>query len=134
MSKNKRTRNKIKEEKTMENINENLENNNLVEESIIEEVDKTVEEQTIMNENMEESNEEQIDTQDEVEETVLGIINNCTKLYIREESSKESKPLGILEEGTEIIIDLDNSTEDFYKITTYNGIEGYCVKDYVKIK
>ena len=32
-----------------------------------------------------------------------------------------------------VVVDLDESTEDFYKVICEDGVEGYCMKDYIEI-
>lgn len=64
---------------------------------------------------------------------VIGHVANCDRLHVRAEATRASASLGIIDSTIELAIDESNSTEDFYKVTTSNGIEGYCVKDFVKI-
>ena len=64
---------------------------------------------------------------------VIGKISGFEKLYVRKEASKDSEPIGIITSETVLTIDEENSTEDFYKVTTNEGLEGYCVKKFVKI-
>ena len=66
--------------------------------------------------------------------TVTGIVTGCEKLYVRTKPSKESNHITIIPKETEIQINLSESTEDFYKVTTSMGIEGYCMKKFITIK
>lgn len=72
----------------------------------------------------------------ELDETnISGVVYNCNKLNVREQSIKNSKILCVVDKDTELIVDLTKSTEDFYKVTVcMNGevIEGYCMKEYVQ--
>lgn len=63
---------------------------------------------------------------------ILGIVNNCTKLNIRELPDKDSNPIGILNEGDIVKINMNESTDQFYKILTKNNISGYCMKEFIK--
>ena len=65
---------------------------------------------------------------------LLAVVVNCAKLNVRKEAAKDSEIVCIIAKGDELAVDLDASTEDFYKINTSNGIEGYCVKDFIEIK
>ena len=64
---------------------------------------------------------------------VIGKISGFEKLYVRKEASKDSEPVGIVTDKDDLSIDVARSTDDFYKVITSNGLEGYCVKEFVKI-
>ena len=147
MSKKSKKKNNLKEDKIMENNN-------------IEELNQNIEEVTeVTKETAEESTEEVKETVEQVEETteevtdevtepevivpsiennvenneVIGKISGFEKLYVRKEASKDSEPVGIVTDKDDISIDITHSTDDFYKVITSNGLEGYCVKEFVKI-
>jgi uncharacterized protein YgiM (DUF1202 family) len=61
-----------------------------------------------------------------------GVIRNCKLLNIRKQSSLDSDILGVLNTESEFIINVKQSTNDFYKIS-YKGVNGYCLKKFVKI-
>lgn len=64
---------------------------------------------------------------------VTGIVTSCVKLNVRKEPNKDSDIISVLNQYTEVNIDLTNSTEDFYKITTFDGLDGYCMKRFIAI-
>ena len=69
-------------------------------------------------------------------ETVVeksGVVIGCTKLNMRENSNKDSKIIGTIDKGVTVQIDLNNSTDEFYKVSAY-GKEGYCMKQFINIK
>lgn len=72
----------------------------------------------------------------EVEEAVptVGFVDNCECLRVRKESNVDSEELCIINKLSEVVIDLDNSTDYFYKVTTSEGVEGYCMKKFITIK
>lgn len=75
--------------------------------------------------------------QENVEETVqptVGFVDGCKCLRVREESNVDSKELCIINKLSEVVIDLDNSTDYFYKVKTSEGVEGYCMKKFITIK
>ena len=137
------------ENNNIEELNQNIEEVTEVTEETTEEsteeVKKTVEqvEETIneIEETTEEVNEEVTEPEiivpnieNNVENNeVVGKIIGFEKLYVRKEASKDSEPAGIITSETVLIIDEENSTEDFYKVTTNEGLEGYCVKKFIKI-
>ena len=127
-----------------------MENNN------IEELNQNIEEVTEVTEEtvneVEESTNETEETTEEVTEEVtepevivpsiennvenneiIGKISGFEKLYVRKEASKDSEPVGIVTDKDDLSIDVAHSTDDFYKVITSNGLEGYCVKEFVKI-
>lgn len=73
--------------------------------------------------------EETPEAEEDTEKT--GVVT-CAKLNVREKPSKDSKVLIVINEKTEVIIDLDESTEEFYKVYVL-GFAGYCVKQFIQI-
>ena len=39
----------------------------------------------------------------------------------------------VIDALTQVCVDLDASTEDFYKVTTSDGIEGFCMRKYIAL-
>ena len=68
-----------------------------------------------------------------VEIRKFGKITDCKKLNIRKLPSRDSEIISELVEGSEIMIDDNESTTLFYKICTEHGIEGYCMKQFIKV-
>ena len=66
-------------------------------------------------------------------EPIIGIVTDCIKLNVRELPDMHAEVLGIINVATELVIIEDESTEDFYKICTSAGLEGYCMKKFVTI-
>jgi uncharacterized protein YgiM (DUF1202 family) len=63
-----------------------------------------------------------------------GIVTDCVRLNVREATSKDSKVLCILDVGTVVTIDMDE-TLDFDKIWVHiyvNNITGYVMCQYLK--
>ena len=152
MIKKSKKKNNLKEYKIMENniveeLNHNIEKvNELTEENINEieesfketeeitnEVNETVEQVEETINEVEESTNKIEETKKEVTEEVIGKIIEFEKLYIRKEADKNSEPVGIVTNKDYLSIDIIHSTDDFYKVITSNGLEGYCVKEFVKI-
>ena len=69
----------------------------------------------------------------EVPNTVRGVITNCLNLNIREMPSKDSDIVCELPALSEVQVDVDDITDEFYKIYSDNEITGYCMKKYVSI-
>lgn len=69
---------------------------------------------------------------EEVKE-IIGVVTECAKLNVRKAATTDSDVVTTLLIGTEVMIDEEQSTEDFYKICTEAGIEGYCMKKFINI-
>ena len=67
------------------------------------------------------------------EDMTFGAVN-CLRLHVQSEPNDESEIVCKLRYLTEVIIDLGKSTEDFYKIYTAIGAEGFCRKELLTIK
>ena len=144
------------ENNNIEELNQNIEEVTEVTEETIEEnteeVNETIEQVEETVNEVEESNNEAEETTEEVTKEVtepevivpsiennvennevIGKISGFEKLYVRKEASKDSEPVGIVTDKDDLSIDVARSTDDFYKVITSNGLEGYCVKEFVKI-
>lgn len=67
------------------------------------------------------------------EEALIGIVSGCKKLNVRAEPDVDAEILCVINENAEVVIDIFESTNDFYKVCTAAGIEGYCMTKYVTI-
>lgn len=67
--------------------------------------------------------------------TVLldGVVVNCARLNVREEANGDAEILGIINKGDAVEIDVDESTDDFYKVYTAKGLEGFCMKQFIRV-
>ena len=98
-----------------------------VEEELVEELDERIED----NKEAEEEEEKQQEETQNQPEPVYGVVHNCAKLNVRKQPSKDSEIVFVLNEGSEISIDEENSTEEWYSITHASGVEGFCMKQFV---
>lgn len=71
--------------------------------------------------------------QDEECDVKIGIVTNCKKLNIRKEPKPDAAIIGNVDCQTELMIDETESTDDFYKICTATGIEGFCMRKFVTV-
>lgn len=63
----------------------------------------------------------------------IGKVFNCEKLNVRMLPNKEAKVVSKIAEGVEVMINEKASTATFYKVCTEHGIEGYCMKQFIKV-
>lgn len=55
----------------------------------------------------------------------------CGRLNIRTEPAYGAEVLCVVENDAELMISPDDSTEEWYAVTTSAGIEGYCIKKFI---
>lgn len=67
-------------------------------------------------------------------EPIIGIVANCERLNIRIQPNIEAITLCRCYAGDELMIDLRQSTDDWFSVCTSIGIEGFCKKEFVEIK
>lgn len=81
---------------------------------------------------------EQEDTQQEpkTKSKVCGVVSGCVKLNVRKFPNQNSEVVRVIDVGEEITVDLDNSTNDWYKVQIYKvaDLHGYCMKKFVTVK
>ena len=70
---------------------------------------------------------------EQVVEPKVGIVTDCTRLNVRQEPKANAKIVIVVDATTDLTIFEEESTEDFYKIRTVDGVEGYCMKRFVTI-
>lgn len=66
-------------------------------------------------------------------ESVIGLVSNCANLRIRKEPDDKAEVLGMISVNTEVMIDEDKSTDEFYKVYTDSGLEGFCMKQFITV-
>ena len=74
------------------------------------------------------------ETPDETKNNKTGIVIGCVKLNIREKPELGAPIVCAIDCLTEVEIDEDNSTREFYKVYTVAGMEGYCMRKYITVK
>ena len=58
----------------------------------------------------------------------------CAKLNVRSDATIDSEPVGIINRDSKVFIYEDESTEEFYKVCTATGLEGYCMKKFISVQ
>ena len=78
---------------------------------------------------------ETIEEAPEVAETVYGVVCGCENLNIRSAPDATSKVniLCKVEKGSKVVVDESRSSDDWLRVCTENGIEGFCMKEYIQI-
>lgn len=65
-------------------------------------------------------------------ETVTGMVVGCAKLNVRSDASLFADVVCTLDVMSEMMIDVNKSTKDWFFVCTATGIEGYCLRKYVE--
>lgn len=65
---------------------------------------------------------------------VTGTVVNCGKLNVRSKPAIDADVVTVLEVNSKVEIDPARSTNDWLKITTANGVKGYCMRKFVNAK
>lgn len=64
----------------------------------------------------------------------IGVVTDCVRLNIREEPSVDAAVITVITALSEVAVDQEASTEDFYRVCTESGIEGFCMKRYIALR
>lgn len=64
---------------------------------------------------------------------VSGVVTDCLKLNVRKNPSADAEVLAIVDALSNVMVDMDASTDAFYKVYTETGVQGYCMKKYIDI-
>ena len=64
--------------------------------------------------------------------TVAGVVANCAKLNVRSKPSITGEIVCVLNASSEIEIDVEKSVTDWVYICTATGVEGYCMRQFIK--
>ena len=63
----------------------------------------------------------------------MGVVN-CLRLHVHEEPNLDSEIVCKIRYLSEVEVDFDNSTENYYKIYTKMWAEGYCEKELITLR
>ena len=65
---------------------------------------------------------------------VVGVVTGCKRLNVREVPYLDGPVACVITESTEVTIDNAESTDDFYKVCTAAGVEGFCMKKFIEVE
>ena len=63
-----------------------------------------------------------------------GVVTECLKLNVRKEPSTDAEVLTTIDALSSVMVDIDASSDAFYKVHTEAGVEGFCMKKYIALK
>ena len=108
----------------------------VVEPVIEETVEPVVVEEPVVVTAAEETVEPIVEVEESVVQTVsvYGVVNGCNLLRVRKAPSTEAEVLCEIDVNSKVEINEVESTADFYKVCTEAGVEGFCMKKFIKIE
>lgn len=65
---------------------------------------------------------------------IKGTVANCAKLNVRANPDPNANVIWVLDAGSEVEIDKNESTKDWLCISTAAGVDGYCMRKFVNAK
>ena len=65
---------------------------------------------------------------------VFGVVSDCAKLNIRKSPSPNGNVICTVNENTKLMIILEESTTEWYKVCNSAGLNGFCMKKYVTVE
>ena len=77
---------------------------------------------------------ESVDESVEERLPVIGIVTGCGKLNVRKEPAITSGVVCEAAVNSELLIDLDKSTDEWFSVCTAAGSEGFCMKKFVEVQ
>lgn len=63
-----------------------------------------------------------------------GVVTDCLTLNVRKKPSADAEVLVIIDALSKVMVDMAESTNDFFKVVTETGIEGFCMRKYIALK
>ena len=67
----------------------------------------------------------------EAEPVIIGKVTDCIKLNVRRGAVITADVREVIEEGAIVEINEKRSTDDWYRVRTESGTEGFCMKEYI---
>lgn len=65
---------------------------------------------------------------------MIGVVTDCMKLNVRKAPNTNAEVIAVIPALTEVVIDTDESDDAFYKVHTYAGICGFCMKKFIAVR
>lgn len=64
-------------------------------------------------------------------ELVTGTVANCAKLNVRVKPEATADVLCVLNAASELEINVNESTSEWFRVITATGVEGYCMRKFI---
>lgn len=69
-----------------------------------------------------------------MEKHVTGVVTDCLRVAVYKEPRANSGIVKVVTALTRVTVDLEKSTDGFYRISTSKGIQGYCIKKFIAVR
>lgn len=69
-----------------------------------------------------------------MEKHVTGVVTDCLWVAVYKEPRANSGIVKVVTALTRVTVDLEKSTDGFYRISTSKGIQGYCMKKFIAVR
>lgn len=66
-------------------------------------------------------------------EVIFGVVTDCTKLNVRKTPDATAPIICTIPRNAEVEVLFEESTDEFYKVLTATGVEGFCMAKYIAI-
>ena len=63
-----------------------------------------------------------------------GVVTDCMRLYVRKDPSPDGEVVTVIDCLSKVMVDMKGSTDEFYKVCTASGAEGFCMRKYIALK
>lgn len=63
-----------------------------------------------------------------------GVVTDCLRAAIYKEPRANSEIVKVVTALTRVTVDMNKSTDGFYRISTSKGIQGYCMKKFIAVR
>ena len=77
--------------------------------------------------------EEVVEESKNSHESLVGYVTGCEKLNIRKDPYIKSDIVCVVSEKDVLLVDQNKSTNEWYRVYTETGFDGYCMKRYVTV-
>jgi uncharacterized protein YgiM (DUF1202 family) len=96
---------------------------------------------TVVTEDAVETIETEINTVETVEvepevvepKTIDGFVSGCNLLNVRKAPKSTADIVCAIDANSTVVIHEDDSTDEYYKVCTASGFEGFCMKKYISV-
>lgn len=65
--------------------------------------------------------------------TKVGVVKDCIKLNVRHAARPNALVVTTIPLKAEVKVDASFEHKEFYKVVTETGVEGFCMKKYIKV-
>lgn len=63
-----------------------------------------------------------------------GVVTDCFRLNVRKEPNPDAEVLAVIDFLSDVTVDMNASTDAFYKVRTADGVDGFCMKKYIALR